>query len=80
MKKYLYVIKDIEADSCGPVMDMKNDVVAKRLYKKAAEEQKFDTSIFRLLKIAEYDDETALVNGATCPVDITADLQAEDDE
>ncbi len=80
MKKFLYVIKDVEADSCGPVMDIKNDVVAKRMFKKIVEEQKLDTSIFRLFKIAEYDDESGLVNGTCSPIDITISLDAEDDE
>lgn len=80
MKKYLYVIKDVEANSCGPVLDIKNDVVAKRFFKKAVEEQKLDTSIFRLFNIAEYDDETGLVTGASSPIDITSDLKAEEDE
>lgn len=76
MKKSLYVIKDIEANSCGPVMDIKNDVVAKRYYRKVVEEKKIDSSIFRLLKIADYDDETGLVIGFTEAVDITADLES----
>lgn len=76
MKKSLYVIKDIEANACGPVMDIKNDVVAKRYYRKVVEEQKIDTSVFRLLRIAGYDDETGLVFQIAEPIDITADLEA----
>mgnify|MGYP000564511974 CR=1 FL=1 len=76
MKKSLYVIKDIEANSCGPVMDIKNDVVAKRYYRKVVEEQKIDSSIFRLFKIADYDDENGLVLGYSETVDITADLES----
>lgn len=75
MIKFLYVIKDIEANSCGPVMDIKNDVVAKRYYRKIVEEQKIDTSVFRLLRVADFDDEIGLVHGIE-PRDITADLES----
>lgn len=76
MKKSLYVIKDTEANACGPVMDVKNDVVAKRYYRKVVEEQKIDTSVFRLLRVADYEDETGIVFGYSEPVDITADLES----
>lgn len=76
MKKSLYVIKDTEANSCGPVMDVKNDVVAKRYYRKVVEEQKIDTSVFRLLRIADFDDESGLVFQLAEPIDITADLES----
>lgn len=76
MKKSLYVIKDTEANACGPVMDFKNDVVAKRYYRKVCEEQKIDSSIFRLLKIADYDDESGLVFQFAKPIDITSDLES----
>lgn len=75
MIKSLYVIKDVEANSCGPVMDIKNDVVAKRYYRKVVEEQKIDTSVFRLLCVADFDDEIGLVHGIE-PRDITADLES----
>lgn len=80
MKKCLYVIKDVEADSCGPVMDIKNDIVAKRMFKKIVEEQKLDTSIFRLFNIADYDDESGIVTCSMSPIDITSSFDAEDDE
>lgn len=76
MKKSLYVIKDTEANACGPVMDVKNDVVAKRYYRKVVEEQKIDTAVFRLLKIATFDDETGMVEGLMSAIDITADLES----
>lgn len=76
MKKSLYVIKDTEANACGPVMDVKNDVVAKRYYRKVVEEQKIDTSVFRLLRIADFDDESGLVFQLVEPIDITADLES----
>lgn len=76
MKKSLYVIKDTEANACGPVMDIKNDVVAKRYYRKVVEEQKIDTSVFRLFRIADFDDETGLVLGYSECLDITADLES----
>lgn len=76
MKKSLYVIKDTEANACGPVMDVKNDVVAKRYYRKVVEEQKIDTSVFRLLRIADFDDESGLVFQFAEPIDITADLES----
>lgn len=76
MKKSLYVIKDTEANACGPVMDIKNDVVAKRYYRKVVEEQKIDTSVFRLLRIADFDDESGLVFQLSEPIDITADLES----
>ncbi len=76
MKKSLYVIKDTEANACGPVMDFKNDVVSKRYYRKVVEEQKIDTSVFRLLKIADFDDESGLVFQLAEPIDITADLES----
>lgn len=75
MIKSLYVIKDVEANSCGPVMDIKNDVVAKRYYRKVVEEQKIDTSVFRLLRVADFDDEIGLVHGIE-PRDITSNLEA----
>lgn len=75
MIKYLYVIKDMEANSCGPVMDIKNDVVAKRYYKKVVEEQKIDTAVFRLFRVAQFDDEIGLVHGIE-PRDITSDLES----
>lgn len=76
MKKSLYVIKDTEANACGPVIDIKNDVVAKRYYRKVVEEQKIDTSVFRLLRIADFDDEEGLVFQLAEPIDITADLES----
>lgn len=74
--KTLYVIKDIEANACGPVMDIKNDVVAKRYYRKVVEEQKIDTSVFRLYKVADFDEESGKVLAFPEPYDITADLES----
>lgn len=80
MKK-LYVIKDVEAQSCGPVMDIKNDVVAKRFYKKCCEEQKFDSSVFRLYCLGAFDEERGLITETYVPaIDITADTNAEENE
>lgn len=58
--RYMYTIRDIVDETCGPIHVNSSDARARRLFDKFASEQP-DGSEFELLCIGEFDDETGEV-------------------
>lgn len=66
MIKKLFTIKDVEALECGPILDLKNEVVAERVYARVVAEQKLDTNVFKMFYLGDFDSETGIIHNCQC--------------